>query len=953
MARTLSDTLLAAQQSNVTDSLVTIVLTSGATSYTYYSPRLTDSTDNRVLNVQENEDGQYSHGATIILDNADKTISAIDFQGFKCVISMGATTSGGDEYSPFPPLWVIRQVDNSQDTGDLTVDLILEGTPNRLARDKALDNFLPSASDALTVKTYLTRIITAVSPFTAWAANHVYAKGDYVRKTTSNGYAYKCTVAGTSHGTTEPTWPTTIGTTPITDGTVTWVCVSTDNPFAGCTAYTATFDSEDSLIDSFTPKSKLRIYKGQTRLSVIRWLLENTGCTMRTEDDEEIHIFVPNTAPSTTTEVLRPNAAGDETGNAPDPVVANYLNVDEVVADEDATIAYNSGTVLTNYTRDLYHLPSSAINKGHISQIVVTARCIATGAVDQASLKICCKTHGTVYESDAETVTTSWANYTKTWATNPFTGLSWQWNEITDLQIGEALRSCDNLGLNSTVCTQIFVTITYQPVDYEYSLDVGHPFFNKAYRKSLVMPNKIVVSSQTDDSTQYTGSATSAASFALLPVTHPVTRTVASNNEAAAIATAIIGRLEREAESGSALVPMNVGAELHDFVLVTDSRAGDYRTGNNGWLHRRYSSLKDKWEMSFGFGKSAVGQAIDQNVSDLENQSEYGEVIDRLAVKDAYIENIHADSLTLVTVDDIADGSTFARVKKASLTAAGLVLLDQVSDGTTYKLLLAADVSAGHINLTSSASFAAGYDPSLKRRNFVATPTTPYDVGDLWHDASTVKRCTTARASGSYVAGDWTATTLDALTDGTTYGRVLATDISAGHINITSSTLIEGTAQATVGVYIDATNGITIKGGKLRLQDSNGANTASLYIDTSGRLVISSWTVTVTKDLVPDSTNTYGIGLTGNRYLTGFFATINVSQDVIPDTDGGADIGTSSAYFANGYVKEMNVDYLHFNNQQATVGAAGSASALPAAPYGYMKVKYGANTYVVPYYLES
>jgi hypothetical protein len=57
-----------------------------------------------------------------------------------------------------------------------------------------------------------------------WTANTAYTVGDVVKKTgVYNSHSYKCTVAGTSHLTTEPTWPTTNGTT-ITDGTVTWTC---------------------------------------------------------------------------------------------------------------------------------------------------------------------------------------------------------------------------------------------------------------------------------------------------------------------------------------------------------------------------------------------------------------------------------------------------------------------------------------------------------------------------------------------------------------------------------------------------------------------------------------------------------------------------------------------------------------------------------------------------------
>lgn len=50
----------------------------------------------------------------------------------------------------------------------------------------------------------------------AWSGSASYSLGDLVAPTTPNGYIYKVTVAGTSAGT-EPTWPTSFGTT-VTDG---------------------------------------------------------------------------------------------------------------------------------------------------------------------------------------------------------------------------------------------------------------------------------------------------------------------------------------------------------------------------------------------------------------------------------------------------------------------------------------------------------------------------------------------------------------------------------------------------------------------------------------------------------------------------------------------------------------------------------------------------------------
>lgn len=58
---------------------------------------------------------------------------------------------------------------------------------------------------------------------TTWAAATAYTLGDVVKPTTYASHAYKCTTAGTSHATTEPTWGTTNGGT-TADNTVVWTC---------------------------------------------------------------------------------------------------------------------------------------------------------------------------------------------------------------------------------------------------------------------------------------------------------------------------------------------------------------------------------------------------------------------------------------------------------------------------------------------------------------------------------------------------------------------------------------------------------------------------------------------------------------------------------------------------------------------------------------------------------
>ena len=61
---------------------------------------------------------------------------------------------------------------------------------------------------------------TAVSR-SSWVAGSTYAVDAMVRPVTANGYQYRCAVAGTVAGTTEPTWPTDLGVR-VADSSVTW-----------------------------------------------------------------------------------------------------------------------------------------------------------------------------------------------------------------------------------------------------------------------------------------------------------------------------------------------------------------------------------------------------------------------------------------------------------------------------------------------------------------------------------------------------------------------------------------------------------------------------------------------------------------------------------------------------------------------------------------------------------
>ncbi|KKK46661.1 hypothetical protein LCGC14_3163020, partial [marine sediment metagenome] len=69
---------------------------------------------------------------------------------------------------------------------------------------------------------------------------------------------------------------------------------------------------------------------------------------------------------------------------------------------------------------------------------------------------------------------------------------------------------------------------------------------------------------------------------------------------------AILTRYQLEAEKGSGFVPMNCGQEVYDYVKITDSRQGDTRVGNIGYLNRTFTPGKIP-VLEFRFGSIALG----------------------------------------------------------------------------------------------------------------------------------------------------------------------------------------------------------------------------------------------------------------------------------------------------------------------------------------------------------
>lgn len=186
-------------------------------------------TTNRILNMSHPE-SEWSQSATILIDNRDGNLTSLDLTGYTCTISYGYTTSSGDEYSACAPLEVVAQ----------RGDTILRPHGDLLTQFSAKGIFDFMAEDE--------------------------ASDDYS--------------------------PEDINTDTIKT-ILTAIAQATLACFSHCKAYTITFDSEDTLIDSYAPADYFRVTFRESRLSAFKKALEYTKCKARIEDDGEIHVFEP------------------------------------------------------------------------------------------------------------------------------------------------------------------------------------------------------------------------------------------------------------------------------------------------------------------------------------------------------------------------------------------------------------------------------------------------------------------------------------------------------------------------------------------------------------------------------------------------------------------------------------------------------------------------------------
>lgn len=582
----------------------------------------TTYTTDRIMKIDQTEE-HNSHKAEIVLQDSDGVMTAKDLKGLKVTPAWGFKTSAGDETSPTAPLWV-KDMRLESSPGRRLCTLSCIGIPDRLALDKASANYNHDWSSQKTVLDLVTEVASGVAvPEDTIVANLISdnAAGLSQPKTgtadateayklhDADGGFSKDDVGKTLTNTTDST-VTTIRTF-VDSGEIDLaddIMVSGENYTISAVYGAGQSFPIDATDDDFTIISvSFRLKKTGLAIGNITFRIDDwAGNSIATKVLADASTLTTSPVWYTVTwalpELIDASVVNGGiwiwvfyNGGDAAKYVSVYYNTSSVKSSQNYALFTGSTPLLDNTNLDCaykYVVQNGAAGIGVYSHCASWTVTDDTAAGD-ALLDVYLPGDG-FYIREGETrleVIDRLLNYTKT--------------ERRFEDDGE-------------IHLRVPVT-TGASYDYEYKLDSGHTFFAKAIRNALVTPNSITVKSFDTDADQYTGTSTSATSYALLRHdASPLRAKLVSNAQAASIAAAWISRQEVASQRGSAWVPMNIGTELFDYVLVTDERASDTRTGNIGYFRRHYdnSGSPDSYRMAFGFGgvatKSVPGTKLSQ-----------------------------------------------------------------------------------------------------------------------------------------------------------------------------------------------------------------------------------------------------------------------------------------------------------------------------------------------------
>jgi UDP-2,3-diacylglucosamine pyrophosphatase LpxH len=198
----------------------------------------------------------------------------------------------------------------------------------------------------------------------------------------------------------------------------------------------------------------------KVRYTIPEYIIENNSDDICEKNDREQQI---NGYKRTKNLIVNGDGSITEcTSGGSDPKNIHWESIDDPVdyPDDDATKIY------LGYTNNLWKTDLFTIapieGGGKIENVTVHYR--ARRGDGEGLAKACVKVGDDDPSPDPSPpdLTTSYDDYSYTWATNPNTGKAWIWSDIKNLQIGVMLRGGFSEGIRSSECTQVHATITFK-----------------------------------------------------------------------------------------------------------------------------------------------------------------------------------------------------------------------------------------------------------------------------------------------------------------------------------------------------------------------------------------------------------------------------------------------------------------------------------------------------------
>jgi archaellum component FlaG (FlaF/FlaG flagellin family) len=175
------------------------------------------------------------------------------------------------------------------------------------------------------------------------------------------------------------------------------------------------------------------------------------------------------------TEVLGLDGTGNTTQLTPFPGTGeeNWEDVDDPVGspDDDTTRVQTDQTA---YQKDTYTTANHSEGHGDITKLTVYFRAMRTDNTTGGQAQAVIRTYDTDHEGSVQELTTSYADYSAEWTSNPTTSDNWTWSEVDALEAGISLKREGTAG--EVRCTQVYVVVTYEYIPLSGDVPTGDLF---------------------------------------------------------------------------------------------------------------------------------------------------------------------------------------------------------------------------------------------------------------------------------------------------------------------------------------------------------------------------------------------------------------------------------------------------------------------------------------------